>query len=161
MSPRHWFPSEALVWLWLLHGFPGLLNPQIKFPVATPGSDCSFRWRSSSYRRLTSWQGWPDCYCGANFSRTCSGRLPSLFLAEVDVQRRCANRLHHGIETPESVGERITAAAHHAAGIVLSDCASDGVWSVGAGAAADGHFILANGAGSGVEGRGKQRQQQS
>jgi len=56
-----------------------------------------------------------------------------------------SRRLHHGNETPETAGQRVTAASQRPAGIVLADGAADRIDAASAGAAATGDFIPVNG----------------
>ena len=56
-----------------------------------------------------------------------------------------SRRLHDGNKTPETAGQRITAAGHGAAGIRLTDGAADLVGAARAGAAAAGNFIPVHG----------------
>ena len=53
-------------------------------------------------------------------------------------------RLHNGNQAPEAARERINAASHRYAGVMLADGAADGINAPGAGAAAAGDLVPIN-----------------
>jgi len=62
----------------------------------------------------------------------------------VDVERWRASRLYHRDECPETTRERIIAAGHGSAGIVLADGAADRINPARARATAAGYFVPIN-----------------
>jgi len=93
-------------------------------------------------------------------ARVRPGNLDAIWCDKRDGQVRQAGGLHHGNQRPEPAGERIIAAGHRPAGIMLSDGAADLIRAAGARAAAAGDFIPVNGVLLGMSER-SQRQKDS